>query len=66
MTSDSVSISIGSAQLLYNILAQTTLAVGADEFDELAPAVLTAKRELAEGLRAPRPELNGKSAAALG
>jgi hypothetical protein len=66
--SETVSISIGSARLLYNILTQTTLAVGSDDFDELAPAVLTAKRELSEALNPPhpRPEPNGKSAAALG
>lgn len=45
-----VSITTESAQLLLGILGQTTLAVGSDDFDELAPAILAAKRELTEAL----------------
>lgn len=45
-----VTITAGSARLLLGILGQTTLAVGADDFDDLAPAILTAKRELNEAL----------------
>ena len=58
---ESVTISIESARLLYSILTQTTLAVGSDDFDELAPAVLAAKRELTEALNPHSfAELNGK------
>ncbi len=54
---DSVTISIESAQILLNILAQTTLAVGSSDFDDLALGVLTAKRELvnALGMKAELP-----------
>lgn len=45
-----VSITTGSARLLLGILGQTTLAVGAEDFDELALAILTAKKELTTGL----------------
>jgi hypothetical protein len=46
------SITIPTAQLLLNILGQTTLAVGSEDFDELAPAILAAKKELTEALSA--------------
>lgn len=46
-----VTITLASARLLLGILGQTTLAVGSDDFDELAPAILAAKRELADALR---------------
>lgn len=41
-----VSITADSARLLLGILGQTTLAVGSDDFDDLAPAILAAKKEL--------------------
>ena len=53
MDTELVSISVDSAHLLLNILGQTTLAVGSEDFDELAPAILTAKRELTSALRSP-------------
>lgn len=45
-----VSITSESAQLLLGILGQTTLAVGSDDFEELAPAILQAKKELTTAL----------------
>jgi hypothetical protein len=52
METETVTISAESAQLLLGILGQTTLAVGSEDFDELAPAILVAKRELTGALAA--------------
>lgn len=45
-----VCITLSSARLLLTILGQTTLAVGSDDFDELAPLILAAKQELTQAL----------------
>jgi hypothetical protein len=45
-------LSQGTLILLWQMLGNQTLAVGADDFPEVAEATLTARRELGEALAA--------------
>jgi hypothetical protein len=53
LKADAVVLTRESAQLLYDILGQTTLAVGSPDFAVTAPRIAKAKAELMAELGAP-------------